>query len=118
MLPDPNMFTGRIAYVKPLGSISDADRDGQQWIEIEPVGPVTGRGIGVLDMARAIAEGRPNIATGELRLPRARRHALGAGIGRRRSDPHDRVDRGARPAAAGRLRPLRRDALTCVTRRG
>ena len=66
VLPDPNMFTGRIAYVKPLGSISDADRDGQQWIEIEPVGPVTGRGIGVLDMARAIAEGRPHIATGEL----------------------------------------------------
>ena len=66
VLPDPNMFTGRIAYVKPLGSISDADRDGQQWIEIEPVGPVTGRGIGVLDMARAISEGRPHIATGEL----------------------------------------------------
>ena len=66
VLPDPNMFSGRIAYVKPLGSISDADRDGQQWIEIEEQGPATGRGIGVLDMARAISEGRPHIATGEL----------------------------------------------------
>ncbi|WP_447587757.1 Gfo/Idh/MocA family protein [Microbacterium lacticum] len=66
VLPDPNMLSGRIAYVKPLGSISDADRDGQQWIEIEEQGPATGRGIGVLDMARAISEGRPHIATGEL----------------------------------------------------
>ncbi|WP_431802753.1 Gfo/Idh/MocA family protein [Microbacterium sp. bgisy203] len=66
VLPDPNMFEGRIAYVKPLQSITDAARGGQEWIEIEPVGAVTGRGLGVLDMARALNEGRPHIATGEL----------------------------------------------------
>lgn len=66
VLPDPNMFEGRIAYVKPLGSISDADRAGQEWIEIEQQGVVVGRGLGVLDMARALREGRPHIATGEL----------------------------------------------------
>lgn len=66
VLPDPNMFSGRIAVVKPLGSISDADRGEQRWIEIPEQGALTGRGIGVLDMARAIAADRPHIATGEL----------------------------------------------------
>jgi len=66
VIPDPNMFTGRIAYVKPVGTITDADRGGQEWIEIEPVGALTGRGIGVVDMARAIAVGRPHVASGEL----------------------------------------------------
>ncbi len=66
VIPDPNMFTGRIAYVKPVGTITDADRGGQEWIEIEPVGALTGRGIGVVDMARAIAAGRPHVASGEL----------------------------------------------------
>lgn len=59
VLPDPNMFSGRIAVVKPLGSE-------QRWIEIPEQGALTGRGIGVLDMARAIAADRPHIATGEL----------------------------------------------------
>lgn len=66
VLPDPNMFEGRIAYVKPLGTITDADRFGQEWVEIEQTGTVVGRGLGVLDMARAINEGRPHLATGEL----------------------------------------------------
>ena len=66
VLPDPNGFGGRIAYVKPLGVIRDGMSFEQEWIEIEPVGEVVGRGLGVLDMARAISEGRPHIATGEL----------------------------------------------------
>lgn len=66
VLPDPNMFEGRIAFVKPLGTITDFDRMGQEWIEIEQEGVVVGRGLGVLDMARAIAEDRPHVATGEL----------------------------------------------------
>ena len=66
VIPDPNMFSGRIAYVKPVGTITDLDRGGQEWIEIPEQGTVTGRGVGVLDMARAIAADRPHIATGEL----------------------------------------------------
>ena len=66
VIPDPNMFSGRIAYVTPVGTITDLDRGGQEWIEIPEQGTVTGRGLGVLDMARAIAADRPHIATGEL----------------------------------------------------
>ena len=66
VIPDPNMFSGRIAYVRPVGTITDLDRGGQEWIEIPEQGTVTGRGLGVLDMARAIAADRPHIATGEL----------------------------------------------------
>ena len=66
VIPDPNMFSGRIAYVKPVGTITDLDRGGQEWIEIPEQGTVTGRGLGVLDMARAIVVVRLYIATGEL----------------------------------------------------
>ncbi len=66
VLPDPNRFDGRIAYVKPLGVFRDGMKTEQEWIEIEQEGTVTGRGLGVLDMARAIADDRPHVATGEL----------------------------------------------------
>ncbi len=66
VLPDPNMFEGRTAYVKPLGVLRDGMKTEQEWIEVEQRGPVTGRGLGLLDMVRAIAEGRPHVATGEL----------------------------------------------------
>ncbi|WP_298860315.1 Gfo/Idh/MocA family oxidoreductase [uncultured Microbacterium sp.] len=66
VLPDPNQFDGRIAYVKPLGVLRDGMSFEQEWIEIPSQGTVTGRGLGVLDMARAIAEDRPHVASGEL----------------------------------------------------
>lgn len=66
VLPDPNRFDGRIAYVKPLGVIRDGMRFEQDWVEIPNEGTVVGRGMGVLDMARSIAADRPHIATGEL----------------------------------------------------
>ncbi|MER7448241.1 Gfo/Idh/MocA family oxidoreductase [Microbacterium sp. NPDC097977] len=66
VLPDPNQFAGRIAYVKPLGVIRDGMSFEQEWIEIEHDDVQVGRGIGALDMARAIAEGRPHVASGEL----------------------------------------------------
>ncbi|WEK13390.1 MAG: Gfo/Idh/MocA family oxidoreductase [Candidatus Microbacterium phytovorans] len=66
VLPDPNRFEGRIAYVKPLGVFRDGMKTEQEWIEIEQEGTVVGRGLGVLDMARALAAGRPHVATGEL----------------------------------------------------
>lgn len=66
VLPDPNQFTGRTAYVKPLGVLRDGMSIDQPWIEIEEQGTVVGRGLGVLDMVRSIATGRPHIASGEL----------------------------------------------------
>ncbi|MGN6445170.1 Gfo/Idh/MocA family protein [Amnibacterium sp.] len=66
VLPDPNMFTGRIAFVRPLGVLRDGMSVEQEWIPVEETGAVTGRGLGVLDMVRAIAEGRPHIASGDL----------------------------------------------------
>jgi predicted dehydrogenase len=66
VLADPNRFEGRIAYVKPLGVFRDGMKTEQEWIEIPNEGVVVGRGLGVLDMARAIAADRPHIATGEL----------------------------------------------------
>ncbi|KZE32985.1 Gfo/Idh/MocA family protein [Microbacterium sp. T32] len=66
LLADPNRFEGRIAYVKPLGVFRDGMKTEQEWIEIPNEGVVVGRGLGVLDMARAIAADRPHVATGEL----------------------------------------------------
>lgn len=68
VLPDPNRFAGRIAYVKPLGVLADGASIDQPWHEVEQEGVVVGRGFGVLDMVRAIAEDRPHIASGELGL--------------------------------------------------
>ncbi|MCI1018107.1 Gfo/Idh/MocA family oxidoreductase [Microbacterium sp. C5A9] len=66
VIPDPNTFAGRIAYVKPLGVIRDGMSFTQEWIEIEHEDTEVGRGLGALDMVRAIAEGRPHVASGEL----------------------------------------------------
>ncbi|MFE6997399.1 Gfo/Idh/MocA family protein [Microbacterium sp. NPDC057659] len=66
VIPDPNFFVGPIAYVKPLGVLRDGMSVEQEWIEIEHEDIVIGRGMGALDMARAIAAGRPHVASGEL----------------------------------------------------
>jgi predicted dehydrogenase len=66
VLPDPNQFTGRTAYVKPLGVLRDGMSFDQPWIDVEERGTVVGRGLGVLDMVRAIAAGRDHVASGEL----------------------------------------------------
>lgn len=65
VVPDPNMFEGRIAYVRPFESFGEAPPV-QEWIEVPQQGVVTGRGLGLLDMVRAIAEDRPHVASGEL----------------------------------------------------
>jgi len=62
MLPDPNMFTGRVAIVRPLSGHGET----QEWVDVTEEGTVVGRGLGLLDMARAIRAGRPHLATGEL----------------------------------------------------
>jgi len=70
VLPDPNMFTGRTAIVRKF-SHTGADPgvsafDDQESIAVPEEGVVVGRGLGALDMARAIRSGRPHRATGEL----------------------------------------------------
>lgn len=66
VIPDPNRFTGRAAYVTPLTEFRDGEQFVQPWIEIQQEGTVAGRGLGLLEMVRAIAEDRPHIASGEL----------------------------------------------------
>ena len=56
-LPDPNNFDGDIQLCKS----GEAD-----WTSISCEGPAEGRGLGVLDMARAIRADVPHRATGEL----------------------------------------------------
>lgn len=70
VLPDPNMFTGRTAITRPFGhrgsdpAVSAVAE--QEFTEVPEEGVVVGRGLGALDMARAIRTGRPHRATGEL----------------------------------------------------
>jgi predicted dehydrogenase len=66
VVPDPNRFAGRTAYVKPLATLRDGEEFEQQWIEIPQRGAVVGRGLGLLEMVRAIADNRPHLASGEL----------------------------------------------------
>ncbi|MDZ8200516.1 Gfo/Idh/MocA family oxidoreductase [Microbacterium sp. SSW1-59] len=68
VLPDPNRFAGRIATVAPLGVLRDGMRTEQEWIEVPHPDVNVGRGLGALDMVRAIAAGRPHVASGELGL--------------------------------------------------
>jgi predicted dehydrogenase len=70
VLPDPNMFTGGAAITRPFshrgtdpGTSATAE---QPWTDVPEEGVVVGRGLGVLDMARAIRTGRAHRATGEL----------------------------------------------------
>ncbi|MGZ0712739.1 Gfo/Idh/MocA family protein (plasmid) [Coraliomargarita sp. W4R53] len=61
-LPDPNMFDGASTLVRRM-----AEGETEQTpIELPEEGTVVGRGLGALDMARAIRSGRPHRATGEL----------------------------------------------------
>lgn len=57
LLPDPNMFDGDIR-LRALGA--------EEWETVESTTVASSRGTGVLDMARAIREGRPHRAQGSL----------------------------------------------------
>ena len=65
VVPDPNMFEGKVAYVRPFEQLGEVPPP-QEWVEVPSRGVVTGRGLGALDMVRAIAEDRPHVASGEL----------------------------------------------------
>lgn len=63
VIPDPNTFGGAISITRPLrpGQESAA----QEVIDVAQEGVLTGRGLGLLDMARSIAAGSAHVATGE-----------------------------------------------------
>ncbi len=58
-MPDPNQFDGEVR-VYDLGS--------RDWRSVPADGPVDGRGLGVLDLARALRTGQSHRATGEIAL--------------------------------------------------
>lgn len=65
IVPDPNSFDGEVKITRGASISADFDIT-QEWEELA-VDPVdVGRGLGVLNMARAIRAGEPHIATGEL----------------------------------------------------
>jgi predicted dehydrogenase len=58
-VPDPNRFDGDLR-IRRAGE--------QDWTAVPSTGTTAGRGIGVLDMVRAIRGGQPHRATGEIAL--------------------------------------------------
>jgi len=58
-VPDPNTFEGPLR----VRSVKDDD-----WRELPVTGPTAGRGLGVLDMARALRTGAPHRASGAMAL--------------------------------------------------
>ncbi|MFJ3030228.1 Gfo/Idh/MocA family protein [Curtobacterium sp. NPDC087080] len=67
VLPDPNTFGGGhpIRIARPLGTDVSFPFE-QAWETLSDEEPTVGRGLGVLDMARAIRGGGAHIATGEV----------------------------------------------------
>lgn len=66
VLPDPNMFDGasELWTLASWKGVTGQDRPEPE--QVEAVGPTAGRGLGVLDLARAIAAGVPERASGAL----------------------------------------------------
>jgi len=64
IMPDPNGFTGEVKITRAAG-LATAGMD-PEWESVPITGTVAGRGIGVLDMARAIRSNRRHLASGEL----------------------------------------------------
>lgn len=65
-LSDPNGFIGPVTITRPFKSLDDLQNLSQEVIEIAEEGPNSGRGLGVVEMARAIREDRPHQASAEL----------------------------------------------------
>ena len=66
VVPDPNMADGSTRIARHPTEMASRMTPG--WETVEAAGTVVGRGMGVLDMARAIRGGGKHIATGELGL--------------------------------------------------
>jgi predicted dehydrogenase len=66
VIPDPNTFGGEIMITRPLTRAFVPPAPMQQdVVDVEQEGVLSGRGVGLLDMARSIAAGRAHVATGE-----------------------------------------------------
>lgn len=65
VVPDPNDFTGEVRLTRGA-AFGENFTITQEWDDVEVEAGDVGRGLGVLDMARAIRSGTPHIATGEL----------------------------------------------------
>lgn len=67
VIPDPNYFGGKLTITRPLDALpSGSEPVVQQEIDIPQEGVMAGRGLGVLDMARALRAGKPHVADGAL----------------------------------------------------
>ena len=65
VIPDPNTFGGAISITRPLTeAVVPPAPAVQQVVDVPQEGVLTGRGLGLLDMARSIRADRPHIATG------------------------------------------------------
>ena len=65
VIPDPNTFGGEITITRPLTELVVPPAPlMQDPIDVEQEGVLTGRGLGLLDMARSIRDGRPHVADG------------------------------------------------------
>lgn len=71
LVPDPNTFGGQVQITRAPAYGAE-----QEWQPLPAVGVEAGRGLGVLDMARAIRNDVPHIASGEVAY-----HVLEALIG-------------------------------------
>lgn len=65
VMPDPNMFEGPTSYLM-WTSQPDSSPAAPAWIALKQQGARSGRGLGLLEMVRAIAEDRPHRASGAL----------------------------------------------------
>ncbi|MET0812918.1 MAG: Gfo/Idh/MocA family oxidoreductase [Microbacterium sp.] len=66
VIPDPNTFGGEIMITRALTEMVIPPAPiVQQVDDVAQEGVLTGRGLGLLDMARSIRAGRPHVATGE-----------------------------------------------------
>ena len=67
VIPDPNTFGGDITITRPLAEMVVPPAPVVQQVDhVEQEGILTGRGLGLLDMARAIRDGRSHVASGEI----------------------------------------------------
>ncbi|GAB3281285.1 Gfo/Idh/MocA family protein [Microbacterium lacusdiani] len=66
VIPDPNTFGGPITITRKLERhVVPPEPVVQEVVEVQQEGVLTGRGLGLLDMVRAIRDDRPHVATGE-----------------------------------------------------
>ena len=64
IIPDPNAFTGEVKITRTPAL--EAMRDDPEWETVPTTGVLSGRGTGVLDLARSIRSGARPLASGEL----------------------------------------------------